>query len=96
MMNQRTLVLALAAAFAAAPVVVHSRPPSAVIPAKVHSVEFIGMPAPESVQERAKAYTTASVVVTYANGESRVFPLSYQPLHYNTDTLRRRYGGTAL
>jgi secreted PhoX family phosphatase len=98
-MNQRTLVLALAAVFAAAPVVVYSRPASAVgpasvrsvestvIPASAQSVEFIGMPAPESVQERAKAYTTASVVVTYENGKRRVFPLSYQALHYNTDTL---------
>jgi secreted PhoX family phosphatase len=56
-----------------------------VIPASVKSVEFIGMDAPETLDERASTYTRAKVKVTYANRRSQVFPLSYHELH-NTES----------
>jgi secreted PhoX family phosphatase len=56
-----------------------------VIPASVKSVEFIGMDAPETLDERAGTYTRAKVKVTYANRRSQVFPLSYHELH-NTES----------
>lgn len=51
----------------------------------VSSVEFIGMPAPSMDEERAAAYTAASVVVSYSNGTKIEYPLSYKTLFYNTD-----------
>ena len=48
--------------------------------AAIKSVEFIGMPAPSTDEERASAYTTASVIVTYRNTTQVVSPLSYEPL----------------
>jgi len=86
-MKHKPLVLALAAALTTAPAAVLAGPPSKVVPASAQSVEFIGMPSPATPEERAKAYTTATVVVTYANGGTQVFPLSYRTLHYNTDTI---------
>jgi secreted PhoX family phosphatase len=60
--------------------------PSKVIPASVQSVEFIGMGAPDTVAERAKTYSEAKVLVTYSNGSTREFPLSYHELHSTKDT----------
>src|SRR3989344_704911 len=51
----------------------------------VCSVEFIATPAPSTDEERAAAYTTASVVVSYRNGTKIEYPLSYKTLFYNTD-----------
>ncbi len=61
--------------------------PSKVIPASVTSVEFIGMDAPYTTAERASAYTEASVKVTYRNGKSQVFPLSFHELHDTLTTI---------
>jgi secreted PhoX family phosphatase len=61
--------------------------PSAGAWTKVQSVEFIGMDAPATPAERASTYTEAQVVVTYRNGKSQTFPLSYNVLHYNATTI---------
>ena len=61
--------------------------PSAPLAAGVKSVEFLGMAAPSTSEERARSYTTASVRVTYRNGNTRDFALSYNVLHYNTDII---------
>ncbi|WP_367027122.1 alkaline phosphatase PhoX [Methylococcus sp. ANG] len=53
----------------------------------VKSVEFIGMAAPETAEERAAAYTTAKVKVTFKSGGSRVYDLNYNVLFHNTDTI---------
>lgn len=53
----------------------------------VKSVEFIGMDAPGTPEERASAYTTAKVKVTYKIGVSRTYDLSYNLLFNNTDTI---------
>jgi len=59
--------------------------PSNVTPPSVTSVEFIGMDAPDTVAERAQVYTEATVKVTYRNGFTRAYPLSFHELH-NTQT----------
>jgi hypothetical protein len=60
--------------------------PSKVIPASVKSVEFIGMDAPDTIEERAKVYTDAKAKITYANGSTREFSLNYNELHNTEDT----------
>ena len=53
----------------------------------VKSVEFLGMPAPMTVAQRATAYTTAQLKLNYRNGSSATFPLHYQVLHFNTTAI---------
>lgn len=53
----------------------------------VSSVEFVGMPAPSTDEERSSVYTTANVIVTYNNGSSKTFPLSYNNLYQSTDII---------
>lgn len=50
-------------------------------------VEFSGMAAPVSDEERAQAYTNASVIVTYSNGQQKISPLTYHTLFYTTDAI---------
>lgn len=50
----------------------------------VRSVEFVGMAAPQTVEQRARGYTEAQLRLTYRNGRTRTIPLSYNVLHYNT------------
>lgn len=60
---------------------------------RVKSVEFIGMPAPSTDQERASAYTTAAVKVTYDDGSTQASPLRHQSLYYSTDSITGETGG---
>ena len=71
----------------ALPVGASAGSPSRVIPASVKSVEFIGMAAPDTVPERAMAYTRAAAKVTYRNGDTRWFPLTFHELHNTTSTI---------
>ena len=48
------------------------------------AVEFFGMPAPSTVDERADVYTAAKVKITYANGKSRILDLKYHTLTNTT------------
>ena len=82
-MTQKLLAIAVAVTIAAMPLVgAHAKgTPSKVIPASVTSIEFVGMDAPNTNYERATTYTEAQVKVTYANGSTRYFPLSYHELH---------------
>ena len=61
--------------------------PAAQAGPKVKSVEFIGMPAPSSVEERANIYTGAQVKITYRNGRSQTYPLKYHTLMATADTI---------
>lgn len=54
---------------------------------EIKSVEFIGMKAPQTVEERSKAYTDAKVRINYREGSERTFGLTYNVLHYNTDSI---------
>ena len=49
-------------------------------PAAVKTVEFIGMEAPDTAQERAKMYSEASALVTYNDGSQKTIPLEYKSL----------------
>lgn len=65
-------------------------------PANVKSVEFTptditGL----SDANRAKAYTTSTVKVTYADGSTKTSPLSYVNLFNNTDTNKTADGSAA-
>ena len=57
------------------------------IPASLESVEFIGMGAPDTPEERSQAYTNAKVVWHLSNGRSIVNDLRYEVLHFNTTTI---------
>jgi hypothetical protein len=87
-MKQKPLAIAVAFAMSAMPLVgAHAKgSPSKVIPASVKSVEFVGMAAPDTVEEHAATYTEAKVKVTYANDSTREFPLSYTELHNTKST----------
>jgi hypothetical protein len=61
--------------------------PETVIPASVKSVEFVGMAAPSTPEQRAQTYTEARLKVTYRNGRTTEIPLTYHRLFWNTDTI---------
>lgn len=62
----------------------------------VKSVEFVGMPAPSTAADMARLYTTASVKVTYSDGSSKSFPLSYKKLFKSTDKVGGTIAGVAV
>lgn len=62
----------------------------------VKSVQFIGMDAPKTLDERAQAYTKAYVEVTYSNGTKKKLPLSYQTLYKTTDEIGGINPGLAI
>lgn len=53
--------------------------------AGVASVEFASMPAPQTAEERAKAYTTAKARITYRDGRSRTVDLNFAEVYNNVD-----------
>lgn len=64
--------------------------------ATVKSVEFVGMKTPSAVADMAKVYTTASLKVTYSDGSSKSFPLSYQTLFKSTETVGDTIAGVSV
>jgi secreted PhoX family phosphatase len=60
------------------------------------NVEFIGMSSPTSVEDIAKTYTTASAKVTYSDGTTQIFPLSYNTLFKSTDNFNGIPAGTPV
>jgi len=54
----------------------------------VKSVEFIGMDAPDSVEEKAGIYTKAKVKYTYKNGKTKIYDLKYHQLMATTDVIK--------
>jgi hypothetical protein len=63
--------------------------------AQVQSVEFVGMPAPATAREMAQIYTAASVKVTYTDGTSKLFPLSYRTLFRSNEQVGGTIAGVA-
>lgn len=49
-------------------------------PLTVEKIEFNGMDAPQTAEEKAKMYSEASAVVTYSNGSQKTLPLEYKSL----------------
>ncbi|MGR9045817.1 MAG: PhoX family protein [Gammaproteobacteria bacterium] len=61
---------------------------------KVASIEYIGMPAPSTAEEKADIYTKAQLKVTYRNGKERRYDLAYHELMGTTDFIDgRKVGG---
>lgn len=59
----------------------------------VKSIEFIGMPSPATVEEKADIYTKAKVKITYINGKTEILPLKYHLLATTTDVINGRMVG---
>jgi len=53
----------------------------------VKSVEFIGMPAPVTADEKTDIYSTAQMKVVYRNGKSQTYDLSYHELMGTADAI---------
>lgn len=51
------------------------------------SIEFIGMPAPVTAEEKTDVYTKARLKLIYRNGQSRIYDLSYHELMGTTDSI---------
>jgi secreted PhoX family phosphatase len=63
---------------------------------KIKSVEFVGMSAPSTAEEMAKAYSTASLKVTFTDGVVQSFPLTYKTLFKSTDIINGKPAGLAV
>jgi uncharacterized protein len=61
----------------------------------VEKVEFIGMNAPDTAEERSKMYSEAAVLVTYNNGSQRTLPLEYRSLFRPGDVINGTTAGAA-
>ncbi|UUZ86196.1 DUF839 domain-containing protein [Paenibacillus sp. P26] len=62
-------------------------------PVQVQSVQFIGMEAPKTAEEKAQMYSKASVEVTYTDGTKQVFPLHYETLYKPGDVIGGKTAG---
>lgn len=62
-------------------------------PVKVTGVEFIGMNAPASADEKADSYTKAQVKITYSDSSTKTFDLQYHVLAGTGDTLAGKLVG---
>ncbi len=61
--------------------------------AVVESVEFIGMAAPSTPEQKADVYTDAQVKVTYRNGKTKTYKLKYHQLMATTDVVNGKTVG---
>ena len=59
----------------------------------VETVEFIGMAAPDTDEERSKMYSEASVKVTYKNGTQETLPLEYKSLFTPGEVINGKIAG---
>jgi secreted PhoX family phosphatase len=62
-------------------------PPAKEAPAAVQAVEFIGMNAPATPDEKTDIYTKAKVKITYRNGSDKTYNLKYYPLMRTTGVI---------
>ena len=60
---------------------------------RIASVEFIGMDAPVTLEQRASAYTDAKIKINYRNGSSEIQPLEYKQLFATTDVINGKVAG---
>lgn len=62
----------------------------------VRSVEFTSTPAPATVADMQRAYTSSEAIVTYADGRKKTFPLTYHALYNSGDQVGRWFGGAVV
>lgn len=55
--------------------------------AGIKSVEFIGMDAPSTIEQKADMYSDAKMVVTYTDGRIKIIDMVYNKLFDTTDSL---------
>lgn len=60
---------------------------------KLRSVEFIGMPAPATTQEKADIYTKAQMKITDQRGKTQIIDLKYHQLMATTDMIKGKVVG---
>ena len=60
---------------------------------KVVAVEFLGMDAPSTLEQRASVYTDAKVKIRYKDGSSSEQPLEYKQLFATTDVIDGKVAG---
>ena len=58
----------------------------------IKNTSFTGMEAPKTIEDMVKVYSNASLQVTYTNGTSKSFPLSYKELYKTQDQLINKGG----
>jgi secreted PhoX family phosphatase len=63
---------------------------------RVISVEFMGMAAPTTAQERAAVTVTSSLVATYSDGATQAYDLGYKALFITGDAVPDGKGGTVV
>lgn len=86
--QKRRIALQLAAALAAgSPLLAGAADHLAAV-----KVEFTATPSPKSDDEMLKTYSTSVAKVTFADGKTRDYPLSYVSLFRNTDKIARVKG----
>lgn len=59
----------------------------------VRSVEFVGMDAPATPEQKASVYSSAKAKVTYANGKSTLYDLAYHQLMATGQTINGKVVG---
>ena len=60
----------------------------------IDSIEFIGMDAPSTAEQRASVYTEASVKINYKKkGDSEILPLEFVELFATTDVINGKVAG---
>lgn len=67
--------------------------PAAAAAAKVVSVDFTETAVPASDADMLRTHTTSKAIVTYADGKTAEFPLSYNTLFRNTDKVGAHEAG---
>ncbi len=68
-------------------------PQSAYADPGIKSVEFIGMPSPSTVEEKADIYSKAKLKVAYSNRRQEILDLKYHQLMATTDVIRGKVVG---
>ena len=62
----------------------------------VNSVEFTPTLAPETDAERTTLYTRSSAIVTYSDGSTKSFPLTYHTLYHSADKIGHWQAGAIV
>ena len=60
---------------------------------KVTAVEFVGMPAPATAEDKASMYTGAQAIVTYQNCPTQTYDLAYHTLMSTTEQINGKVVG---
>jgi hypothetical protein len=65
-------------------------------PSAVKRVEFTATPAPQTLDDASAEYTASEAIVTYMNGRTVRYPLSYDVLYSSGDQVGDWKGGTVV